>query len=121
MRRALVGIVPAEILNRPRKAFLVRSPLTSLKIELPLLLEGLKDMKLSRAGIVDADALRDLLRKASEDGPLPIVHVLRTLLVEAWLTHLATWASISGPSRASTLSQVVFNTPDVARSPSFFS
>ena len=91
MRRALVGIVPAEILNRGRKAFLTRTPLTSLQTELPQLLERVKDMNLSRAGIVNADAFRCLLKKASEGEALPVVPVLRTLLLEAWLAHLVSW------------------------------
>ena len=65
MRRALVGIVPAEILNRRRKAFLARAPLTSLKTELPVLLDRVKDMNLSRSGIVNLNAFRDLLEECA--------------------------------------------------------
>ena len=121
MRRALVGIVPAEILNRRRKAFLARAPLTSLQTELPLLLEHIQDMNLSRAGIVDADAFRCLLRKAAEGGALPIVPVLRTLLIEAWLAHLASWTYGSGSLKAPARNQLVFNACDAVNSHDFFS
>jgi asparagine synthase (glutamine-hydrolysing) len=121
MRRALVGIVPAEILNRRRKAFLVRAPLTSLKTELPLLLERLRDMNLSRSGIVNLNAFRDLLKNAPEGGTLPIVPVLRTLLIEAWLAHLASWTYDSGSVEAPTQDQILFNPGDATRSHNFFS
>ena len=121
MRRALVGIVPAEVLNRRRKAFLTRAPLTSLQTELPLLLERSKDMKLSSAGIVNADKFRNLLKKAAEGEALPVVPVLRTLLLEAWLAHLASWTYDSSSLRAPARSQMVFNPCDVASSHNFFS
>jgi asparagine synthase (glutamine-hydrolysing) len=120
MRRALVGIVPGEILNRRRKAFIVRAPLTSLRTELPLLLERTRDMKLSRAGMVDANAFRGVLKKAAEGGALPIVPVLRTLLIEAWLTHLETWTNHGGSFEAPR-KQIVFDTCDAASSQNFFS
>jgi asparagine synthase (glutamine-hydrolysing) len=121
MRRALVGIVPAEILNRRRKAFLARTPLTSLKTELPLLLERIKDMNLSRAGIVDPNAFRDLLKNAAQGGPFPIVPVLRTLLIEAWLAQLASWTYDSGSFEASARNQIAFNACEAAGSHNFFS
>jgi asparagine synthase (glutamine-hydrolysing) len=121
MRRALVGIVPAEILNRRRKAFLARTPLTSLQTELPPLLERSKDMNLSSAGIVNEDAFRGLLKKAAEGGPLPVVPVLRTLLLEAWLAHLASWTCDSGSLKAPARNQMVFNPCDAASSHNFFS
>jgi asparagine synthase (glutamine-hydrolysing) len=121
MRRALVGIVPAEILNRRRKAFLTRAPLTSLQTELPLLLERSKDMNLSSAGIVNRDAFRCLLKNAAKGGPLPIVPVLRTLLLEAWLAHLASWSGDSSSLKAPARKQMVFTPCDAASSQSFFS
>jgi asparagine synthase (glutamine-hydrolysing) len=121
MRRALVGIVPAEILNRRRKAFLTRTPLTSLQTELPQLLERVKDMNLSRAGIVNADAFRCLLKKAAEGEALPVVPVLRTLLLEAWLAHLASWTYDSSSVKAAARKQMVFNPRDAASSHNFFS
>jgi len=121
MRRALVGIVPAEILNRRRKAFLSRAPLTSLQTELPLLLERSKNMNLSSAGIVNADAFRCLLKKAAEGEPLPIVPVLRTLLLEAWLAHLASWTYGSSSLKAPARNQMVFHPCDAESSHNFFS
>jgi asparagine synthase (glutamine-hydrolysing) len=95
MRRALSGIVPSEIIHRRRKAFIARAPLISIRSELPQLLERTKNMSLTRAGIVDEDVFRNLLVKASEGGELPVVQALRTLLLEAWLSHLELWTSRS--------------------------
>jgi asparagine synthase (glutamine-hydrolysing) len=91
MRRALVGIVPAEILNRRRKAFIARAPLVSLQAELQQLLDRAPNMISSRMGIVDAAAFSDCLKRAARGAELPVVHVLRTLLIDAWLTHLSGW------------------------------
>jgi asparagine synthase (glutamine-hydrolysing) len=95
MRRALSGIVPSEIIHRRRKAFIARAPLISVRSELPQLLERTKNMSLTRARIVDEDVFRNLLVKASEGGELPVVQALRTLLLEAWLSHLELWTSRS--------------------------
>jgi asparagine synthase (glutamine-hydrolysing) len=91
MRRSLVGIVPADILNRRRKAFIARAPVVSLQAELPQLLDGAPNMISSRMGIVNATAFCDCLKKAALGAELPVVHVLRTLLIDAWLTHLSGW------------------------------
>jgi asparagine synthase (glutamine-hydrolysing) len=92
MRRALAGIVPSEVLNRRRKAFIARAPLISIRTELPQLLERTKSMTLARAGILDAELFRKSLVEAAAGGELPVVLALRTLLLEAWLSHLAGWA-----------------------------
>jgi asparagine synthase (glutamine-hydrolysing) len=91
MRRALAGIVPAEILNRRRKAFIARAPLVSVQAELQQLLDRAPNMILSRMGIIDNAAFSDCLKKSALGAEFPVVHVLRTLLIDAWLTHLSGW------------------------------
>jgi asparagine synthase (glutamine-hydrolysing) len=113
MRRALSGIVPSEILNRRRKAFVARAPLVSIRSELRALLEGTRNMSLNRAGIVDEEAFRKSLLEASEGGELFIVPTLRTLLLEAWLSHLESWAGSSPKTPFET------NAVDVVRTPLF--
>ena len=119
MRRALVGIVPAEILNRRRKAFIARAPLVSVQSELQQLLDQTQNMFAGQAGIVDAAAFRQCLKQAAQGGELPIVHVLRTLLIEAWLKHLSTWTKPSGHPYVQ--SQVVLCQRHCAGSQGFFS
>ena len=91
MRRALVGIVPTEILNRRRKAFVARGPLASLRTALPQLLKDTERMTSSHLGIVDAGAFREFLKRAAEAGGVSMIPALRTLLIEAWLTNLVRW------------------------------
>jgi len=91
MRRALVGIVPDEILKRKRKAFIARAPVITIQQEWTYLQTLTENMVCARAGIVDAAAFRRSLRKASDGEDIPIVPALRTVLLEAWLAHLLRW------------------------------
>jgi len=91
MRRALVGIVPDEILMRRRKAFIARAPVVTIQQEWTHLEALTEEMVCARAGIVDAASFRQFLSKASRGGDIPIVPALRTVLVEAWLAHLLRW------------------------------
>ena len=91
MRRALVGIVPEEILKRKRKAFIARAPVVTIRQEWRHLQTLTENMVCARAGIVDAAAFRQSLRKASDGEDIPIVPALRTVLLEAWLAHLWRW------------------------------
>jgi asparagine synthase (glutamine-hydrolysing) len=91
MRRALVGIVPEEILKRKRKAFIARAPVVTIQQEWTYLQTLTENMVCACAGIVDAAAFRQSLRKASDGEDIPIVPALRTVLVEAWLAHLLRW------------------------------
>ena len=93
MRRALVGIVPDEILKRKRKAFISRAPVVAIQQEWTYLQTLTENMVCARAGIVDAAVFRQSLRKASNGEDIPIVAALRTVLLEAWLTHLLRWNS----------------------------
>jgi len=113
MRRALTGIVPSEILNRRRKAFIVRAPLLAIRSELPSLLERTTNMRSNRSGIVDEKVFRKLLIEAAEGGELPIIMARRTLLLDAWLVHLESWTVTSAdtPFKA--------NAVDLTRTPLF--
>jgi asparagine synthase (glutamine-hydrolysing) len=91
MRRALGGIVPKEILNRKRKAFVARSPLTIISSELFSLMEMSEHMTSSVLGIVDAQRVRQALQTASSGIEVPIVTLMRTLNVETWLTMATNW------------------------------
>jgi asparagine synthase (glutamine-hydrolysing) len=88
MRRALIGIVPGEVLNRKRKAFVVRGPMVSIAAEWPHLLELGQDMRLSSLGIVDSTRLIEALQKAREGAEVPVVPLLRTLGMELWVQYV---------------------------------
>jgi asparagine synthase (glutamine-hydrolysing) len=88
MRRALVGIVPDELLNRRRKAFVVRSPMRSISSEWPSLVERAPDMVSTKLGIVNADAFCAAIQEVRQGKEMRIAAMLRTLGIEAWLKHL---------------------------------
>src|SRR5262252_5471926 len=52
MRRALKGIVPDEVLNRRRKAFVIRSPIITISEQLARIDEK-KELTMSTFGLVD--------------------------------------------------------------------
>ena len=89
MRRALRGLVPSEILDRKRKAFISRAPIVALQKELDGLLLETNEMLSSDLGIVDRQKFQQHLKQAAAGQPVLVVPLLRTLLVEAWLCHMS--------------------------------
>jgi asparagine synthase (glutamine-hydrolysing) len=88
MRRALVGIVPDELLNRKRKAFVARSPRTAISAQWAALVEMTQHMTSSSLGIVDREKFLDALEKARCGQEVPIVSLMRTFGIELWLRNL---------------------------------
>ena len=91
MRRALVGIVPDEILNRRRKAFVTRAPMNAISAECTSLIAMSENMASDSLGIVDAQAFSEALQKVRVGMELPMVALVRTLSVELWLRGLVLW------------------------------
>ena len=100
MRRALVGIVPHEILNRRRKAFVTRTPVLALSDECPDLLELTQNLVTSRAGIVEQQVFAGALQKARQGLEINVGYMIRTLALEDWLQHLTNWSCIVLPITA---------------------
>jgi asparagine synthase (glutamine-hydrolysing) len=88
MRRALVGIVPEEILNRRRKAYVSRAPMNAFSKERECLAELSTNMVASSLGIVNAHCFRATLQRAREGQEVPVVTLLRTIELEIWLRGL---------------------------------
>ena len=100
MRRALVGIVPNEILNRKTKAFVARSPLVEVSTNWAHFMGITQDMVSSALGIVDSEGLYAALQKARRSEELPMVILNRTLCVEGWLKDLRALRIVNlGPTR----------------------
>jgi asparagine synthase (glutamine-hydrolysing) len=91
MRRALAGIVPAEVLNRKRKAFVTRKPFLLLKAESARLTARANGMLNSAMGFIDPQRFSEILRSACRGRDIPIVPLKRTLLIEDWLRALRPW------------------------------
>jgi asparagine synthase (glutamine-hydrolysing) len=87
MRRALVGIVPQEILERRRKAFVSRGPLLQIAKDWPAFSEFSRHMTSSLLGIVDGNALRENIHSAVHGRDLAIVPLLRAIAFEQWLQN----------------------------------
>jgi asparagine synthase (glutamine-hydrolysing) len=94
MRRALAGIVPAEILARKRKAFVSRGPRLALSKELDVLLRMTGHMIISSLGIVQPELFCEALRNARHDSQAQITPLRRAIALEKWLEHLALWNQV---------------------------
>ena len=92
MRRALAGIVPDEILNRKRKAFISRGPLAALSEEWPRVTDLTSNMVSASLGIVNPRAFCEALERARKGQEIHIVSMLRTLTFECWLRRLKFWS-----------------------------
>jgi len=88
MRRALVGIVPDEILNKNRKANVARAPVIRIARDWHQLVETTHDMVSCTLGIVDSERLCSALHQAGHGSETPIVPLLRAIQLETWLRNL---------------------------------
>jgi asparagine synthase (glutamine-hydrolysing) len=89
MRRALVGIVPDEVLNRKRKAFVARAAMATISAEWASLNERNPCMISDSLGIIDSRAFCEAIQQAHRGGAThQIVAMMRTLGVELWLRNL---------------------------------
>lgn len=88
MRRALIGIVPETVLNRRRKAYVVRSAMASLSRRSLEILDHGDPLISATLGIVDSVALRRSVRAALNGQEAPVVTLLRTFGIEVWLRNI---------------------------------
>jgi asparagine synthase (glutamine-hydrolysing) len=85
MRRTLVDIVPEEILNRKRKAYIARSPLAAISADWTRYSELTRHMASGSLGVVDTKKFLQALQKAFRGQAVSTVAILRTLGIERWL------------------------------------
>jgi len=86
MRSALTEIVPTEILERRRKAYLVRGPLLSLREKQKTIEELLHNSLAAQLGYLDPDKLQVSLArilKGTEGKAIPCL--MRAIAFELWL------------------------------------
>jgi len=88
MRRALVGIVPEEILNRKRKAFVSRAPITAIEKHNSIHSSGSTAMISGSLGFVDPEKFCKQLEAVKRSQAMPSISLLRTLGIEEWLVSL---------------------------------
>ncbi len=92
MRRALRGIVPEELLNRKRKAFVARAPRVAISEHLDELANLTGHLVGNSLHIIDAPKFLDALHNAPHDPEVSIVYLIRTLRLESWLRALQPWS-----------------------------
>jgi asparagine synthase (glutamine-hydrolysing) len=116
MRRALIGIVPNELLNRKRKAFVTRGPRVGIAAEWPHLLELGQHMLLSSLGIADSTRFVEALQKIRQGADVPMVTLMRTLGIELWLRNLAARHVLGGAAWETRVAtkQALHQTDDVS-------
>jgi asparagine synthase (glutamine-hydrolysing) len=88
LRRALVGIVPDEILNRKSKAFVARAPLVAISRGWGQWVEITQQMVSGSVGIVAPERILDVLQSARRGEEVPILPLMRTKAIEGWLRNL---------------------------------
>jgi hypothetical protein len=98
MKRALTGIVPDDLLNRRRKAFVPPEPEKDGLTEYPSPLDIGQYVVGSCLGIIDLDRFGEALQKARRNEEAPIGSMKRTLTLELWLRHLAIRGVLTNPT-----------------------
>lgn len=96
MRRALAGIVPDEVLNRKRKAFVSRAPAAALAADWTALQEMVRHLVTGSLKIVDPQAFAEALQRTRQGKEDRLVPLLRTLYVEWWLRNLCDRGILDG-------------------------
>jgi asparagine synthase (glutamine-hydrolysing) len=94
MRRALIGIVPDEILNRKRKAFVSRAPIAAISSQWHRPSETTREMVIGSLGIIDQSIFAESTERARRGEEIPVVTMMRTLAIEYWLCHLKNWCAL---------------------------
>ena len=94
MRRALRGIVPAEILERRRKAVISRSPITSLRDGYRQIAALFADSFLCKIGLISDRDLVNELDKVLAGNITWLAHLHRTIFMEIWLRSVASYVAM---------------------------
>ena len=87
MRRALIGIVPGEILNRRRKAFVVRGPISHIVNHWSEVLEFSRKSVMAALGIVDKESFLQTLDAVRVGSEVAVIPLLRAFAMEQWLRN----------------------------------
>jgi asparagine synthase (glutamine-hydrolysing) len=96
VRRALVGIVPSEILNRKRKAYVSRAPRVALSAGLTSFVQMPHHMVSGSLMFLDTKKFSEALQKAHQEQSVPMVFLMRTLGIETWLRGLSKFGILVG-------------------------
>jgi asparagine synthase (glutamine-hydrolysing) len=88
MRRALAGIVPDELLNRKRKAFIARQPLLDIMSHWSPYQDLADHSILVGLHVIDRRRLLDSLGQAKAGNIIPLPLLAHAVVLEKWLKHI---------------------------------
>jgi len=88
MRRALAQVVPPEILERKRKAFVARMPMRAISANWAEFSQILYQMRCVAHRIVALEPFAEALQQVRDGKEIPLVFLLRTMSIEYWLRQL---------------------------------
>jgi asparagine synthase (glutamine-hydrolysing) len=88
MRRALTGIVPDELLNRKRKAFMARQALVDIMSHWSAYRELTENSILVDLQVIDRGRLLDSLAQAKAGNIIPLPLLAHAVVLEKWLRHI---------------------------------
>jgi asparagine synthase (glutamine-hydrolysing) len=88
MRRAFRGIVPDEILDRRRKAFVARSPLLAIAGDSAIRGYRPGEMLSEALGYVDGKRFAETIDRVRRGQEVPLSGLLRAIALESWLRGL---------------------------------
>jgi asparagine synthase (glutamine-hydrolysing) len=88
LRRALTQIVPDEVLNRRRKAYVCREPFSLISSEWATFSEISRNMISSAIGIIEPSKFLDALLRVRRGQPVPMAQLMHTFAIEVWLRSL---------------------------------
>ena len=91
MRRALTGVVPQELLQRKRKAFVIRGPLMAISSQFPNLVEHAPRMLVNSIGLLLSKPFIAELEQARSGQPLAITPIIRAFAMERWFQNVSRW------------------------------
>jgi asparagine synthase (glutamine-hydrolysing) len=89
MRRALRTVVPTTILERKRKAYISRGPITNLRTARQDIEDLFSDSVAAAYGLLDRDQFLEALQAELTGEPKWIAHLTCAIKVELWLRSLA--------------------------------
>jgi asparagine synthase (glutamine-hydrolysing) len=95
MRRALANVVPEEVLNRKRKAFIARQPLVDIMSHWSAYRELTENSILVALGVTDRGRLIAALEQARAGNIIPLPLLAHAVVLEKWLRHIRPYAFVS--------------------------
>lgn len=110
MRRALAGIVPAEVLERKRKAYVSRGPIKSFQSQRAEITEWSQSMLCAELGVIDLQSFQKALSEIYRGEDSRVWQLGRTLALESWLRDERVQQRLRFPQRSPSPQERILST-----------